>query len=63
VGSEKQTCRDFPYDRQRQALPRQKALATNVGRLPGLFGWLESSISVQLPRIKLESFSGSELGF
>jgi hypothetical protein len=46
---------DFPYGR-RQALPRQKALPTNVGCLPGLFGWLESSISVQLPKIKLESF-------
>jgi hypothetical protein len=42
---------------------KAKALPTNVGRLPGLFGWLESSISVQLPRIKLESFLGSELGF
>jgi hypothetical protein len=42
---------------------KAKALPTNVGRLPGLFGWLESSISVQLGRIKLESFLGSELGF
>jgi hypothetical protein len=42
---------------------KAKALPTNVGRLPSLFGWLESLISVQLPKIKLESFLESELGF
>jgi hypothetical protein len=32
------------------AFTKAKALPTNVGHLPGLFGWLESSISVWLPQ-------------
>jgi hypothetical protein len=45
-------------------LYKGQSFITNVGRILGLFGWLESSFQfAQLPGFKLESFLESELGF